>query len=855
MKTITAIVILICFSSGIFAQNGSPIPKIDQQLANYFSANQQTKVFATTDKQRYKPNESIWFTARAIDQKTNQPIAGQNELIVKLFDRYGKTISAQLFQANSGTASGNIDIPEDLASGHYFLASYLSGQKLPEDVFITDLWIGHTPGNQLTVSTSLKDRISTPGQKNELSIRLNYLSGEIAKNTQLRYQLMNGTEVLEKEKLKTNENGTALLQFTLPEKSNGEPFVCELTDAKNEWKREIYLPSVLNPVEVKFYPEGGTLIQEIPTKVGFTAFNKWGMPVDIEGSVVDQDGKKVALVKTITRGLGVFPLQPLANQKYKFVISDGFGQKQTFELPAVQPSGLAFSVVKTEPGFVTVNLTGSGNQKQNVAMTATSNGKIYWAADMEINGNKRIKLPTRDLPHGINHLSVFSSDEKLLADRLVFVEKDQKINVQIKPEKSSLGQGENMKISVALIDENGMPVSGNVSISVADSFRKSRKTIDIESYFQSETSLENSFSSFSEGISGNAMSPAMIDIFLVANKFKNFDWQTILAFNSDASEGNNSANGISGYVTGKNGAVVNKAKVSLVNNKTMRVRTTTTDANGRFSFPDMKMNQKDDFSAKATDAEGKRELTIVFSKDFEGQLSDLIAARARKLSLTGHTLVADETYFRNNEDLFQKAPKTTAPKNSASDSQRRMLENSTSLMDVIKSIRPYRLMNNQIVFYGSENSINFQGGALIILDGQQMGTDASVITTLSPSEVERINVSTNPMDIQRYTGLNSVGIIEIFRKNAGQSAISATKSQAEVVSEKGPRIFRAEPANTRRDLRTTLQWIPELIIDETGKAEFNVTASKVVSEFIVEIQGISTDGRTIYGNERFTVVK
>jgi hypothetical protein len=233
----------------------------------------------------------------------------------------------------------------------------------------------------------------------------------------------------------------------------------------------------------------------------------------------------------------------------------------------------------------------------------------------------------------------------------------------------------------------------------------------------------------------------------------------------------------------------------------------------------------------------------------------MIAARARKLNLAGHTFVADETYFRNNEDLFQKAPKTTAPKNSAIDSQRRMLENSTSLMDVIKSIRPYRLMNNQIVFYGSENSINFQGGALIILDGQQLGTDASVISNLSPSEVDRINVSTNPMDIQRYTGLNSVGIIEIFRKNAGQSDNGNTKSLANVTAEKGPRIFKAEPANTRRDLRTTLQWIPELMIDETGKAEFSVTTSKVMSEFIVEIQGISTDGRTIYGNERFTVVK
>lgn len=346
-----------------------------------------------------------------------------------------------------------------------------------------------------------------------------------------------------------------------------------------------------------------------------------------------------------------------------------------------------------------------------------------------------------------------------------------------------------------------------------------------------------------------------MDIFLLANKIKNFNWQSILAFKPNVADDYKSANGIFGYVTDKNGAYVNKAKVSMVNNKTMRVFTTTTDANGRFSFPDLKINQKDDFSAKATDAEGKRELTITVSKDFDGQLSDRIAARGRKVIFTSNEKVPSEMYFRNNANLFQKAPRNTAEKKSDIDSQRRMLENSTSLMDVIKSIRPYRVMNNQIVFYGSENSINFQGGALIILDGQQMGTDVSVISSLSPTEVDRINVSTNPMDIQRYTGLNSVGIIEIFRKNASQAAASPTKSQSNITSEKEPKVFEAEPSNLRHDFRTTLQWIPELLIDETGKAEFSVTTSKVVSDFIIEVQGISTSGRPIYGRERFTVIK
>ena len=166
-------------------------------------------------------------------------------------------------------------------------------------------------------------------------------------------------------------------------------------------------------------------------------------------------------------------------------------------------------------------------------------------------------------------------------------------------------------------------------------------------------------------------------------------------------------------------------------------------------------------------------------------------------------------------------------------------------------------MNNQIVFMGSENSINYQGGALLVLDGQQMGTDISAISNISPMEVDHINISTNPMDIQRYTGLNSVGVIEIFQKRA-QTPEPESKKQTNNQYDGRYRIanvFQAEPINPKRNNRTTLQWIPELTLDETGTAEFTLTASKIISDFVIDIQGISTDGQPVSAKAYFSVVK
>jgi len=207
--------------------------------------------------------------------------------------------------------------------------------------------------------------------------------------------------------------------------------------------------------------------------------------------------------------------------------------------------------------------------------------------------------------------------------------------------------------------------------------------------------------------------------------------------------------------------------------------------------------------------------------------------------------------------LFFKAPKVVKTNTMSLDGQRKLLASATSIMDVIKTIKPYKIVGNQIVFFGSENSLNYQGGALIVLDGQQLGTDIGAIQSISPSEVDHINVSTNPMDIQKYTGLNSVGIIEIFQKKAKATEPEVQKESTNKY-EGGYRVsnvFPAESGKNKRNSRTTLLWIPDQKVDQTGQFEFEVTAGKVISDFVIEVQGTSTNGRMGSGKAGFSVVK
>jgi hypothetical protein len=88
-----------------------------------------------------------------------------------------------------------------------------------------------------------------------------------------------------------------------------------------------------------------------------------------------------------------------------------------------------------------------------------------------------------------------------------------------------------------------------------------------------------------------------------------------------------------------------------------------------------------------------------------------------------------------------------------------------NIFDIIRQAKPYQLMGSKIVFASiGMNSFNFQDGALIVIDGIKVGTDAGILSSIPVTDIEQVNVYTNPSDIQRFTGLNNAGIVEIITK-------------------------------------------------------------------------------------------
>ncbi|MFA5327463.1 MAG: carboxypeptidase regulatory-like domain-containing protein [Prolixibacteraceae bacterium] len=856
MKTLIISISFVLSAMVLQAQETSPIPNISEQITNYFSTYPREKVFVTTNKSHYKPGETIWFSAIVTDAANRPDLSGNRELHVRLYDTKGNPVVKDIFKVGGSATHGDLQIPDELGDDNYYLVAHTAQQTSVDEISMCTLIIDPLYSNQWLAETKAKDSIFVAGQKNEVSVALKTVSGEVLKNTQLRYQLLNGSEIIEKDKLKTDANGNVTIPITIPDKTNGEPFVCLLTDSRENWMHQIFLPTNLDPVVISFYPECGHLISGIPAKIGFTAFNKWGVPVDIEGSVIDQQGKPVAMVKSITSGLGIFSFDSEENQKYQLKISGKTGTNQTFNLPEQRKDGLALSVIKSDHEFISANLIFADKQKHAVALTVTNGTTIYWSADMEINGIGRIKIPADNLPNGINMLTAFEKNGTVLANRLIFQDKTEYLKIDIQPEKTVIHPDQKMNVKVSFADEKNKPIAGNIMISISDKFSNKPEKPKIEECLQVSSELENPFSLIADATENSVSNSSLMDLFLISNRLKAFDWNKILTYKAGSSADlNDRNNSISGFVTDKNGEKIYRAKVSLVNNKSMQIFTTTTNDDGRFTFQNLNAANIDDFTAKATDLNGKKELKLEYDKNFDAKISNLISHVALKNNLLHKDQFVDATYYSNNPKLFTKAPKQVKVSTSAAEAQQRLLMSSTNLLDVIKTMKPYNLVNNQIVFIGSENSLYYQSGALIVLDGQQMGTDASAIQSISPSEVDHVNISTNPVDIQRYTGLNNVGVIEVFLKNAKSVEMSGKQLLNTNQYDGIYRIPNEFTTVTKNDDPATILWIPFGKTDQTGVYEFMVTVGKLISNFEISVQGITDDGRMSTAKSVFSVVK
>ena len=284
---------------------------------------------------------------------------------------------------------------------------------------------------------------------------------------------VDGVEIF-RGKTSVDENGNAVGRFPLPDDiRRGEGTLAMLIeDGGVVETASKTIPILLQTVDLTMYPEGGDLVAGLATRIYFEAFTPARDPADLAGVIEDAAGKQIATFRSEHEGRGRFAFTPEADRKYVMRITEPSGIQSTYPLPEVKAAGGTLqtkqntfaagepidvhAAVTSDKGF-SVSLQHRGTEIAKVAIRESKPGK-----QVPVN----FTLP--EWAAGVLTATLWDADGKPLAERLVFRQPAQSVNVEISADAPQYTPGGRAKLTVKTTDANGKPISAVVGVTVTD---------------------------------------------------------------------------------------------------------------------------------------------------------------------------------------------------------------------------------------------------------------------------------------------------------------------------------------------------------------------------------------------------
>jgi len=829
----------------VSGQDNDFIARLKTQLLLYRTQNSSQVITVQTDKVLYRQGETIWMKGYSVDAITHSLSLNSLELSVQLANSKGGNILDGKFMLKNGVTNFNFTIPADLPSDVYYLIAYTPEMENGDigKIFKKEIFIGRPENLDMVPHLEFSKPFFPADSKEAAILRIVNFEGKPVSGKKYEYQIFSHERELLSGKGKTGSNGTGEIIFFTPPKQNGYPLLASVTipAGKDRLNLICKIPIASEKIKVTFYPEGGSRVPGIRQSIVYDVTDQLGNPIELNSEIVDEHGKLITYTTTLQPGLGVFNVQNENGGKLILRVLSDQGKNQEFQLPAPEPGSMSLSLKKNDGQVLTLLLGRTPKSEPGkFKIVAVNNGELVWASDFEIEETGVINVPLTNLRSAVTSFAVFSQTGLLVAHRLISTNQNQFLNITFSSDKSSYKTGDEGEIRLKITDHEGTPVRAELAVSLADKFSFPSSPAAIESLQFGLNKIVTSSELFEK------TDRTTLDYLLACNSLNGFDWSQVLAI--DPAKGIVRKTGtirISGTVVDDKNLPIPYALVSLTT-PSLQQFNAGSDQKGVFVTNLPISVDKKNLSTSATDSTGKWNYRVKINKSFKDELlNNLNNLRVNNWQILDQ--IYQSNYFRANPDFFKfrSTVKVRSEEKKAEEAYwKRYINGSTNLLDILKSIHPFEMSGSKIVFRGM-NSFLQQDGALIVVDGQQMGTDASQLTMINPMDLEDIQILLDPAEMGIYTGLNSVGVIEIKTKNSSNLDKRALETN-DPVKDNSSKLFTPEPIGEGKyNLKTTLQWIPVVSTDAKGEAVIPFRTGSIRSTFILEIAGFSENRQWI----------
>ena len=171
--------------------------------------------------------------------------------------------------------------------------------------------------------------------------------------------------------------------------------------------------------DVRFYPEGGYLLEGQQCRVAWEAMNQQLERLNVRG-VLLEDGEPIDSVLPVHAGRGLITLDVKNGKKYK-VRFEFEKEKFTFDLPDAEREGVRLWLEQDEEG-VYIDVAQTFRQPRSLTLNIYCRGKKA-LSPLPLKGGEITAVHLEDLDEGVNQAVVADSLGNVYADRLFFVNK------------------------------------------------------------------------------------------------------------------------------------------------------------------------------------------------------------------------------------------------------------------------------------------------------------------------------------------------------------------------------------------------------------------------------------------------
>lgn len=378
MKRITLFYALVCTVWNISAQSHKDIASVDflaTRVERFGTGLPQEKAYLHIDNTCYFVGDTIWYKAYVTRSDKGWLTDLSKIMYVELLTPDGYLVERQQLKMEDGTAHGAFTLTDSLYAGYYELRAYTR-------------WMLNFGRYEHPHSKYTEDM---------------FYNKQMAKDFFRDY-----------DKLYSR----VFPVFDHPKEAWRYAKDMTLRPMRRYYKARKGKPEI----DLRFYPEGGHLIEGTDGHVAFEINDEEGKHLEAELSIIDSDGKEVARTRTLNRGRGVFTLTDMKpDDKYKARLHY---QDYDYEvkLPEVEKEGYALHVERKD-SVLRMIIQGSTESKEELGIQIQCNGvskafRKLSPADMR---KDTVDIFWASLPTGVNQITVFNGEGRIYADRLFFV--------------------------------------------------------------------------------------------------------------------------------------------------------------------------------------------------------------------------------------------------------------------------------------------------------------------------------------------------------------------------------------------------------------------------------------------------